>query len=123
MSGVEIIYESVKDRLPMTLEQFKEALKDWEFIELFEDGKPFGAVMIKETEIHVGFLKVPTVSIRRYIKETIGKVIDKYGFATTSVTKNNEKGLKFCKRFGYIPVNEDDTKIYMKCDRCNYVRK
>lgn len=121
-AAIKLIYDSVKDRTEMTLEQFANALKDWEFIELKQDGKVFGVVMKKENELHVSFDGVPKFSIRKFIKDTIGKVIENYGFAVTSVTKGNEKGLEFCKRFGYVQTSEDATKIYMKCDRCNYVR-
>lgn len=121
--AISLIYNSVKDRTEVSLEQFANALKDWELIELMQDNKLFGVVMKKENELHVSFDGVPKFSIRKYIKQTIGKVIDNYGFAITSVTKGNEKGLKFCKRFGYVQIGEDATKIYMKCDRCNYVLK
>ena len=123
MSNIAInaIYESVKERLPISKEQFVEALKDWKFVELYDKDELFGAVMIKDNDLHVGFTKTPSMSIRRYIKQTIGKVINEYGYATTSVTKGNEKGLNFCKRFGYQIISEDKDRIYMKSNRCNYV--
>jgi len=120
--AISLIYNSVKNRLNITFDQFAEALKDWDFVELEHNNKLFGVVMIKDNELHVSFDGIPKFSIRKHIKETIGKVIEKYGFAITSVTKGNEKGLNFCKRFGFVVVNEDSSKIHMKCDRCNYVR-
>ena len=119
--AITLIYNSVKYRVDLTLEQFAEALKDWNFVELEHDGKLYGVVMIKDNELHVSFDGVPKFSIRKHIKETIGKVIEKYGYAVTVVTKGNEKGLNFCKRFGFVVVNEDQSNIYMKCDRCHYV--
>ena len=120
--AINLIYKTVKDRLNITAEQFAEALKDWEFVELEHDDKLFGVVMIKDNELHVSFDSVPKVSIRKHIKRTIGQVIEKYGHAVTTVTKGNEKGLNFCKRFGFFIIDEEQGKIYMKCDRCNYVR-
>ena len=119
--AITLIYNSVKDRVDLTLEQFAEALKDWNFVELEHDGKLYGVVMIKDNELHVSFDGVPKFSIRRYLKETIGKVIENYGYAVTSITKNNEKELNFCKRFGFVIVSETQDQIYMKCDRCKYV--
>jgi len=119
--AIILIYNSVKNRLDITLEQFAEALKDWDFVELEHDGQLFGVVMIKDNELHVSFDGVPKFSIRKHIKETIGKVIQKYGYAVTVVTKGNKKGLNFCKRFGFVVINEDQSNIYMKCDRCHYV--
>jgi len=121
--ALESIYQSVKARLNLTLDEFAEALKGWEFIELTEQNELIGAVMIKDNELHVGYSKKPTASIRGHIKKTLMELIEKYGSAVTSVTKENEKGLKFCKRIGFEVVGEDQSKIYMKCDRCNYVLK
>lgn len=119
--AINLIYNSVKDRTDMSLEQFAEAIKDWDFVELEHNNNLYGVVMIKDNELHVSFDGIPKFSIRKHIKETIGKVIEKYGYAITSVSKGNEKGLNFCNRFGFVKVNEDQSNIYMKCDRCNYV--
>jgi hypothetical protein len=119
--AIILIYNSIKHRTDMTLEQFAEALKDWNFVELENNDKLFGVIMIKGNELHISLDGIPKFSIRRYLKETIGKVIQNYGYAVTTVTKGNEKGLNFCKRFGFVVVNEDQSKIYMKCDRCKYV--
>ena len=121
--AIESIYQSVKERLHLTFDEFKEALKDWDFVELTEQDQLIGAVMIKDNELHVGYSQKPTASIRGHIKKTLSELIEKYGSAVTSVTKGNEKGLKFCKRIGFEIVGEDQGKIYMKCDRCNYVLK
>jgi len=118
---VNLAYNSVKDRIDLTLEEFAEVLKDWEFVELKHDEKLFGVIIIKDNELHISLDGVPKFSIRRYLKETIGKVIENYGYAVTSITKNNEKELNFCKRFGFVIVSETQDQIYMKCDRCKYV--
>lgn len=119
--AIKIIYESVKGRLPITYEQFEEALKDWEFVELTENGQLIGAVMIKGNELHVGYGTKPTASIRGHIKKTLKNLIDKYGHAVTTVQKSNEKGLNFCKRLGFIVLNEENGKILLRCDRSKYV--
>ena len=119
--AINLIYKTVKDRLNITAEQFAEALKDWEFVELEHDDKLFGVVMIKDNELHVSFDGIPKFSIRKHLRKTIGQVIKKYGSAVTAVLKGNEKGLNFCKRLGFVVISEDSSKIHMKCDRCNYV--
>lgn len=120
--AINVIYQSVKNRLNITVEEFAEALKDWEFVELTEKDEVIGAVMIKDNELHVGYAKKPTASIKGHIKKTLSQLIDKYGSAVTTVTKGNDRGLNFCKRLGFVVINEDSSKIHMKCDRCNYVR-
>jgi hypothetical protein len=120
--AVDLLYESVKDRLSIDRQQFKDVLKDWDLVELMQGDDLIGVVMIKGNELHVSFKGVPKSSIRRHIKATMGEVMKKYGYVVTLVSKGNDKGLDFCKRFGYYITGEDSDKIYMRCDRSNYVR-
>ena len=119
--AINAIYLSIKDRLNITPEQFAEAMQDWEFVELKEGNDVIGAVMVKENELHIGYSKKPKFSIRKHLKDTLRKTIDLYGYATTTVMKSNEKGINFCKRLGFEVEKEDQDRLYLKCDRCNYV--
>ena len=119
--AINAIYLSIKDKLNITEEQYAEIMKDWDFVELTQNNEVVGAVIIKGNELHVGYSKKPTFSIRKHIKETLKRLIDLYGCAITTVMKSNEKGLKFCKRLGFEIEKEDQDKFYLKCDRCNYV--
>jgi RimJ/RimL family protein N-acetyltransferase len=119
--AINAIYLSIKDRLNITPEQFAEAMQDWEFVELKEGDDVIGAVMVKENELHIGYSKKPKFSIRKHLKDTLRKTIDLYGYATTTVMKSNEKGINFCKRLGFEIEKEDQDRLYLKCDRCNYV--
>ena len=119
--AIELLYNSVKERLPISFEQFADAMKDWELVELMQKDELVGVVMIKGNELHVGYKSVPKASIKKHINETLAKLIKKFGFAVTTVQKSNERGLKFCKRLGFIVTDEKEGKIYMKCDRSKYV--
>lgn len=119
--AINAIYLSIKDKLNITEEQYAEIMKDWEFVELTQNNEVVGAVIIKGNELHVGYSKKPTFSIRKHIKETLKKLIDINGCAVTTVMKSNKNGLKFCKRLGFEIEKEDQDKFYLKCDRCNYV--
>jgi len=120
-AALAMIYSSVKDRLNMEFEQFEVVMKDWEVTPLQEQGWIIGGVIQKENEIHVGYGLKPSSSIRGHIKDTLKKIIDQYGSAITSVMEENKKGLNFCKRLGFIEFKQEKGKIYLKCDRCNYV--
>ena len=119
--AIELLYNSVKERLPISFEQFADAMKDWELVELMQKDELVGVVMIKGNELHVGYKSVPKASIKKHINETLAKLIKKFGFAVTTVQKTNERGLKFCKRLGFTVTDEKEGKIYMKCDRSKYV--
>ena len=118
--AIAMVYESVKKRLPITLAQFSEALKDWTFIPLAENGEIIGAVMQKENELHIGYGKQAKSSILRHIRQPLKDAIEKYGFAHTAVQKGNERGLKFCKRLNFVEIGEDSGKILLRCDRSKY---
>ena len=119
--AIELLYNSVKERLPISFEQFSDALKSWELVDVVQNGELIAVVMIKDNELHVGFKSVPKASVKEYINETLIKLIEKFGFAVTTVQKTNERGLKFCKRLGFTVTDEKEGKIYMKCDRSKYV--
>ena len=120
-TALSMIYSSVKDRLNMPFDGFEVALKDWEITPLKEQGLIIGGVLSKENEIHVGYGLKPSSSIRGHIKDTLKKMLDQYGSVVTSVMEENKKGINFCKRLGFIEIKQEKGKIYLKCDRCNYV--
>ena len=120
-AALSMVYESVKDRMNLSFDDFQDALKDWEVIPLEEQGWIIGGVLSKENEVHIGYGIKPLSSIRGHLKATLKKVLDKYGSAVTSVMQENRKGINFCKRLGFIEFKQEKGKIYLKCDRCNYV--
>lgn len=119
--AIELLYNSVKERLPVTFEQFTNAMKDWELVELMQKDELVGVVMVKSNEVHIAYKSAPRASIKKHLNQTLGKVIKKFGFAVTAVQQTNERGLKFCKRLGFTVIDEKEGKIYMKCDRSKYV--
>ena len=121
LAAISMIYESVKDRLAMPLSSFEAAMKDWKVTPLKEKGWIIGGVLQKENEVHIGYGLKPSSSIRGHLKATLKKVLDQYGSAVTSVMQENTKGINFCKRLGFIEFKQEKGKIYLKCDRCNYV--
>jgi hypothetical protein len=89
-----MVYESVKHRLTVGLTEYLEAVKDWTVIPLTESGRVIGGVLVKDNEIHVGYGVKPIGCIRAYIRAILGGVIDKYGFAITTVQAENLIGLR-----------------------------
>jgi hypothetical protein len=116
-----MVYESVKHRLTVGLVEYIEALKDWTVIPLTESGRVIGGVLVKDNEIHVGYGVKPIGSIRAYIRSVLGDVIDKHGFAITTVQAENLTGLRFCERLGFVKLSTNDGKILLRCDRSNYL--
>ena len=115
-----MVYASVKHRLKIGVAEYIEALKDWDIVPLTENGRVIGGVLLKDNEIHVGCGVKPRASTRKFIKGTLGEVIEKYGFATTQVQEGNLAGLRFCERLGFVKLSADNGRILLRCDRSNY---
>jgi len=118
--AIFMVYESVKHRAPLSFSQFRAAVNDWAFIPLTQDGEIIGAVMQKENEIHVGYGKKPKASIKKHIKQTLNNMLEKYGSVVTSVQKENDRGLLFCKRLNFIQIGQEEDRILLKCERSKY---
>ena len=115
-----MIYESVKHRLNIGVVAYLEAVKDWVVTPLTENGEVIGGVLLKNNEIHVGCGKKPRGSTKQYIKQTLNTVIEKHGYAITSVQAGNKAGIRFCERLGFVKIGEENGTIRLRCDRSNY---
>ena len=120
MTPVECIYESIKDSVSLPFGAFVLATGDWKFIPVMESGQMIGAVMKKDNELHVGFVR-QGACIRDHIRRILGDVLSTYGSAVTMVRKSNERGLRFCERLGFERTHEENGVVFMKCLRCKYV--
>lgn len=115
------LYLSVSDRLQMDFDAFCQAVKDWKIVPLAENGKVIGAVMEKGNEVHIGYGDKPTACIRGHLRKTLKEVIDQYGCAVTFVQKDNQRGLNFCKRLGFVEKSLEKDKIRLECKESKYV--
>jgi hypothetical protein len=118
--AIKSVYKSVRGRAPFALEDFVQMLRVWEVVPLYENGRVIGGVLSKDNELHVGYGEKPRASIRPYIKEILGGVIGKYGFAVTTVQADNPAGLRFCERLGFVKLSEENGTIRLRCDRSNF---
>jgi hypothetical protein len=116
-----LIYQSVKNRVQLSFDDFVQAVMDWEVIPVVQRDKLFGGVIVKGNEIHVGFAEKPTASIRGNIKAVLNPLLEKHGFVVTAVKKDNINGLNFCKRLGFVETGRDSDKISLRCDGSHYV--
>ena len=105
------IYESIKNRLDMSFDEFCNAMNQWDITPLKENNVVIGGVLAKENEVHIGYGIKPNASIRSHLKKTLKNVIDNYGFAVTFVGLDNKKGLNFCKRLGFMEISQEQDKI------------
>jgi len=120
-AAIKLVYKSVRGRAPFALEEFVQMLRLWEVIPLHENGQVIGGVLVKDNEVHIGYGEKPKASIRQHLRKTLGVVLDKHGFAITTVQAENEAGLRFCERLGFVKLGEEGGTIRLRCDRSNYL--
>lgn len=101
-------YEALKPRLPLSFDDFCKVFEPFEIV-----GVKGGAVMIRGNEVHVAVVKSAEGKwiSRRLIRTVLGKLIDRYGVAVTTVMKDNERGQKFVERLGFKKVKEEQGTI------------
>jgi hypothetical protein len=116
-----MLFKSVEHRLKIDAVTFQNSFDDWEVVPLKQNNEIIGGVLIKENELHIGYGKKPKASILPHLKQTLQKVMKKYGFAVTSVEKNKFEGLNFCKRIGFVELSHDRVKLLLRCYRSRYV--
>jgi ribosomal protein S18 acetylase RimI-like enzyme len=86
-------------------------------IQAFKDGdKVIGMLMTRCSELHVAIL--PEYRRRwlsaRLIKQVLGNIIDKYGYVSTSVMKDNVIGQDFVERIGFKRISYSNGIIYYR---------
>jgi hypothetical protein len=116
-----MVYTSVKDRIPMGVDQFFEAARDFDVVPLTEAGEVIGGVLARGREVHIGYGRKPRASIRPHLRATLGEMLRNYGYVLTSVQAENIVGLRFCERLGFVKLGEEDGKIVLRCDRSSYL--
>lgn len=114
MTPAEILYESVRDRVSPL--EWAAIVSAWNLIPILRNGEIRGAVMEKDGEVHchvIGSFQGRTAS-RRNIADTLGKVIQTYGFATTRIL--NDGNHEFVKRLGFTETGRDADSIHYRIE-------
>lgn len=96
--GLASAYEALKPRLPLSFDDFCKVFEPFEIVNV-----KGGAVMIRGNEVHVAVVKTAEGKwlSRRLIREVLGRLIDEYGSAVTTVMADNERGQRFVERLGF----------------------
>lgn len=102
--ALEAGFTAMRGRIgDLSFDQFCASLKSWKIRAFCDGDKAVGMLMTKGNELHVAVL--PEVRgkwlSRRLIREVIGPLLDKHGFAKTSVMPDNYIGKDFVSRLGF----------------------
>ena len=116
----EMMYRGIQSRAQFSIDQFKQAMRDWIVIPVLDQRGIVGGVMMRENELHISTGRRFYGDRNQIIRDILEPVVARYKLAKTTVSKDNPRGLKFCQRLGFKVVSEDDNKWHLQCDRCEY---
>lgn len=113
------VYAATRERMTLSPAQFMQAMEGWRVVPVTSEGEIVGGVLVKGNEIHIGVTSIPPGAGRVYVR-VLQSVIAEYGHAVTTVMKNNEAGIAFCKRLGFVVRHENEGVVFLRCERCNH---
>lgn len=101
-------YDSAVARMSgVGFQQFRELFWDWSCEPVFVRGELCGAILHKGPDIHAC---IKPEGFRLWVRKAhfglLQGIIDRYGYAQTSVRKGNEVGDRFVRRLGFEPIAE-----------------
>lgn len=102
LEALALAFVSAEARLPqMDFPQFVSSLANWEVYPVVVDHTVVGAVLTYGPEIHAcisdGYGRWLS---KRVLRNTLERILDEYGYATTSAT--TPAGEQFVKRLGFV---------------------
>ena len=117
------IYDAYElDKHGVDEEQFVVGFDGWEVVPVVDKGEIIGGIVISGREVHIGITRTPAPKAARLITQVLNRIVDEEKVATTTVRQSNEKGLKFCKRLGFITTGGPDESgaMTLACYRSNF---
>lgn len=121
-TALYLIYQSVRDRVAMTFDDFKNAVSEWDIKPVSCAGEIIGGFMTRGNEVHVGLAERPHGALTSVFRRIVRPLLREHGRLTTQVMLDNEKGLHFCKRIGFEEVGRQGDRVLLMCDRSKYVQ-
>lgn len=121
-TALYLIYQSVRDRVAMPLEDFSAAVSEWDIRPVRCSGEIIGGFMIRGNEVHVGLAEKPRAALVSVFRRIVAPLLKQHGKLTTQVRTDNDKGLRFCKRIGFTEIGRQGDRIMLMCDRSKYVQ-
>lgn len=115
MDPVEILWQDARETTFLARCDFDKAIAQCEVYGV--DG--VAAILIKGPEIHCASIKDGWIN-RRVIKQHLGRLIDKYGYATSMIHINDTAGRTFAERLGFKLQNIEGIDCFYRIERAKH---
>lgn len=114
----QLVYDKIKTRINLSLEEFLFHTIDWEFIPCYHKDKLKAIVMRKNKEVHIiSFSSLS--SVRSFIKEILKSTFRKFGGVITVVSNEYSIGHKLANLLNFEQVSKDNNHTLYKLRRDN----
>lgn len=115
---LEKIWNTVKDTLYITKEQFERSLAAFEILpEYTKEGDLIGAVIQNKASFHFVVFGIKWSLNKELLARWPGKIIEQYGYAETYTPLEDTRQHRFNKRIGFFETHRDDKYVYFRIEK------
>ena len=107
MSGpLHCAWRSLVDRFPISYDEFKQLIADFEITPIHVKGEAAGALFVRDADIHACVLhKFKGLWFSRKVFRILNQIIEKHGYVQTNATTPD--GAEFVSRLGFTQYGEN----------------
>lgn len=113
----DLLWAQVEPQVYITREQYFERLEDCDLQWHEENGQVVWATVTKGPEFHFATFGVPWKLTRAVIRRWLCPIIERHGYVTTRVPKDDPRQQRINRRVGFQVVSEDEFYLNMKLEK------
>ena len=112
------IWDTVKDTLYITREQFNQSLDAYKIIpEYTKEGDLIGAVIQNNASFHFVVFGIKWSLNKELLARWPGQIIEQYGYAETYTPFEDTRQQRFNKRIGFFETHRDNKYVYFRIEK------
>ena len=117
MNAADRLWDSVKESLYITREQFDQSLIGYTLTPMFNEHGMYGVVINKGPSFHFATFDVPWTLNREILKQWPGSLIEQYGYAETFTPIEDTRQNRFNRKLGFVETHRDTQYIHYRIER------
>jgi hypothetical protein len=115
---IQVMFKKVSEQLYVTLEQFVKCLDGYDLSpEYNSDGEMHSVVIHAKQDFHFMCLGPKWSLNKDILSRWPGKLIEKFGYATTATPLEDTRQHRFNKRLGFFETSRDAINVNYKIEK------
>lgn len=112
------MWDTVKDVLYITREDFVASLDGYAIVPFFNDAKEmYGVVVHRGPAFHFILFGPKWQLTKAILRQYPGKLIEQYGYAETFTPVEDMRQQRFNKRVGFVETKRDEQYVHFRIER------